>query len=370
MKRELLAATAAAWIAAATAGCGLLVGLEDHELDPGAAGAGGPGAGGSGGSGGAGAAGPDGLVILAKGQSLPHALVVDATTIYWVTEGAGERAVWMVPKAGGDPQQLIPLDDPTIDNPSSIPIGLALDLDNVYWTEDNGDGSCDPAASDYQQDRVRGIAKSGGDPFELWNECPHYNPYGIATDGQYVFFIAKGTHDIVRVRKGTLDKVNLTGDEYDPYAIAVDENDVFWTLRTDWDGALRTIPKVGQGTSPVDLVRESNNLPRRPNAIALDAADIYWVDDGKVRARSKDVGGEGPRDLVDGTGVLSAIALDATHVYWANATEGTILRAPKAGGDVEELAHDQNDPEGIGVDDSFIYWTNFGRGNVVKKAKP
>ncbi len=363
MKRELLAATAAAGIAAA-AGCGLLVGLEDHELDPGAA-AGGPDAGGSGGAGGAG-----GVVTLAEGQSLPHALALDDTAVYWVTEGAGDRAVWKVPKAGGDPQQLIALDDPTTENPASIPIGLALDLDNVYWTEDNGGGSCDPADAGYQQDRVRGVAKAGGDPFELWSDCPHFDPYGIATDGQYVFFSAQGVHDIVRIRKGTLDTASLTSNEYDPYAIAVDQSDVFWHLRTDWDGALRKAPKVGQGLSPVDLLRESSDMARRPNAIALDDTDIYWVDDGKVRARSKDEGGAGPRDLVDGTGVLAAMALDATHVYWANATEGTILRVPKAGGDVEELARDQNDPEAIAVDDSFIYWTNFGRGNVVKKAKP
>ena len=359
MKRTLCAAALAA-VGLAAAGCGLLAGLEDNQLAPGA--------GGGGTTGGAG--GEGGLQRLAEGQSLPHALAVDGTHVYWATEGKDARGVWRVPRDGGAPAQLVALDNPTVDNPAEVEIGIAVDTDNVYWTEDSGDGSCTSGDSDYRQDKVRGVAKAGGDPFELWSDCPHTDPFGIAVDGQYAFFSVVGSRDIVRVRKGTLEEATLAGDEQDPYALALDGANVFWTLRTDWDGAVRTTEKAGEGDQPEDVFRDGEQVERRPNALAVDETDIYWVDDGRVRAKSKADGSTEIRDLVDGSGALPAIALDVTHVYWTNASDSTILRVAKQGGPVEELARDQNDPEAIAVDDTGVYWANFGRGDIVKLRKP
>lgn len=380
MSRSRSWATLAMALAVAGTGCGIIAGVSDHELQPGGTGGGaGSGASGGAGGGGGGAGGSGGtstaLVVLAdQPDLLPHALVLDDTHAYWVTERAGSRAVWKVPKSGGEaPVKLADVADPKGDNPSEVEIGIAVDIDDVYWGESAGDSSCDAADTmNYLQTKVRSVPKAGGAPVDVWTDCPG-DVTGIAVDGLYVFFAYFNSRRLFRVRKGTLEVEMVTDNQYDPFDVIVDDSRVYWIARNDnnAEGHIRTELKEPLSSPSSDLFSVFGDLARRPNAIAGDADDIYWVDGDMVRAIPK-MGNSTPRDIASGTGVYSALALDETHVYWADAAGGRILRAPRTGELVEPevVATGQNDPEAIAVDDKAIYWTNFGRGDLVKLLKP
>ncbi|AKT43881.1 hypothetical protein [Chondromyces crocatus] len=354
---------ALAALAVAPLGCALIAGLEDHQLRP---------------------AGP--VVIADQPGALPHALLVDDTTAYWVTEASGRRGIWKVDKRGGTTVQLAVLQDPDAPTPASVEIGLAMDLEHVYWTQSQVQGNCDPSSPDYAPDRIMGVLKAGGALGPLVETCPHWQPHGVAADGQHVFASWRGNHRIDRIRKGTLSTSPLAENQYDPTEIVVDQTHVYWIVRRDdsSEAYIRSVSKNAPSTQPETLFSADSVAERRPNAIAVDDTTLFWVDDGRVRALHKpgtagQGGGDGGQDAVDGIrdiasarGVFPAIAIDRDHVYWTEATEGRILRAPKRGVLVEPevLAEGQSDPEAIAVDDEAIYWTNFVGGQLVRMNKP
>lgn len=63
------------------------------------------------------------------------------------------------------------------------------------------------------------------------------------------------------------------------------------------------------------------------------------------------------------------IAVDATNVYWVDEGAGTVMSVPLAGGAPKTLASGQNKPWAIAVDAAAIYWTNNGDGTVRVLAK-
>jgi len=384
----LAALAAPAALALTASGCSLLAGLGEHELRPGGGGAGGTdaatGAGGDVGTG-TGPANGEPVVLAEQGDMLPHALLLDGDkdsdgafeTVYWVTERAGSRAVWSMPTAGGaEPTKLVPLPDPFGRSPSKVEIGIAVDIDRLYWTQAIGEGNCNTGDSTYGKDKVLSIPKAGGTATDIevvWEDCPNRAPSSIAVDGKYVFFSLTRDHRIPRVRKAFGDVVVLAEHEYDPYDIATDQTHVYWIARSGNSGGeawIRASSK--EGLTKIELFTTNGEVDRLPNALAVDDAHVYWADNGMVRRVDK-MGVDGKiRDLVNGSGAISAIALDDSHVYWTNATAGLVLRAPKEGDNIkpEVLATDQSDPEAIAVDSVSIYWTNLVRGDLVKLRKP
>lgn len=378
----LAALAAPAALALTTSSCSLLAGLGEHELRPGGAG-GTDAATGAGGDVGTGTGEP--VVLAEQGDMLPHALLLDGDkdndgafeTVYWVTERAGSRAVWSMPTAGGaEPTKLVSLPDPFGSSPSKVEIGIAVDIDRLYWTQAIGEGNCNSTDPIYGEDMVLSIPKAGGtaDDIEVvWKDCPNHAPSSIAVDGKYVFFSLTRDHRIPRVRKAFGDVVVLAEHEYDPYDIATDQTHVYWIVRSgNSGGEARIRASSKEGLTKIELFTNTGEVDRLPNALAVDEAHVYWADNGMVRRVDK-TGMDGAiRNLVNGSGAISAIALDDSHVYWTNATAGLILRAPKEGDNIEPevLATDQSDPEAIAVDSASIYWTNLVRGDLVKLRKP
>lgn len=115
---------------------------------------------------------------------------------------------------------------------------------------------------------------------------------------------------------------------------------------------------------------------QEPWAIAVDSTNVYWTN---LTSRNPSNGTlvKVLKDKSSGTSTVASgqevgtVALDETHIYWTGriGSDGRLLRVPKAGGPTEYLAINQADPIGIAIDTTSVYWTDAGRGNVLKRSK-
>ncbi len=108
---------------------------------------------------------------LASGQTLACALRVDALSAYWATQTQPAKIV-TVPLSGGTPTTLASVNDV---------VGLAIDAQNLYWTE-------------FSAGNVVKMSKAGGTPTVLASHQPA--TAAIAVDDTFVYWI-NGVGDIV-----------------------------------------------------------------------------------------------------------------------------------------------------------------------------
>jgi hypothetical protein len=109
-----------------------------------------------------------------------------------------------------------------------------------------------------------------------------------------------------------------------------------------------------------------------PFGVAVDDHDVYWTNfaypdftGGTVMQAPKPSGAAAaaPFMLADQQGSPGDIAVDATHVYWANYNGNAIERAPISIGGASLLTEAGGTPTGLQIDAERVFWGNpAGRG--------
>jgi hypothetical protein len=302
--------------------------------------------------------------IVAQPNAPIWDIAVNATTIYWTQPNTTTTLGGLLQKpfaAGTTVSTVVAnLQDPR---------GIALDLNNIYWV-DYADTSVDQA-------KILGGSvvtdwpafSSPGTPIP-----PTYvQPLSVAVDSMFIYWVANGTGDILRVPIGaaaTIPPTVLQSGEGTPFAIAVDGTNVYWvdqgTSVNPPNGSVKQKAKDGTGI----VTTLAPNEPS-PGAIAIDGHNVYWTDKVNPGFVKQIVigGGAAAITLAQNEGAPYGIAIDADSVYWTDFDDNTVNKVPIGGGTKFEYAVQQANPAAIAVDQKNIYWVNSAAGTILEVTK-
>lgn len=145
-------------------------------------------------------------------------------------------------------------------------------------------------------------------------------------------------------------------------SFAMDEVNLYWsTCRYSGGNVGRGgVFKIAKTGGAVVTLASDQVCPRR---IAVDTANVYWINEGEPDASGYYRAGtlmqiaktNGPpivlASQIDGH---ASIAIDAMDVYWSDCFIGAIKRIAKGG--VLDVVRDAHCPISLGVDETNLYW--------------
>ncbi len=283
---------------------------------------------------------------LATHQQTPTGIVVDSTSVYWLSEASSGKAgsILKVAKGGGMPAVLAS----NLAGPNS----LAASATTLYFTDN------DPNGGSYQ--RLHRQDKGGGGiSADIVQVNANDHVFGCSVQGTSVFFALQKNGSV-----SYLDTTAWTANSVVPVAIALGMVGLVVADSTHaWVGVTGQIKLVRRSDMTTTVFATVTGTVR---ALVIDEASqtVFWADDSSVSALGKSSPGAAPLVFASSEQAPSAIAIDATTVYWANTGDGSIRSAPRGGGAPTTLASGESEPRGIAVDDSALYWTNYGDGRV------
>jgi hypothetical protein len=313
------------------------------------------------------------VVTLASNQEYPSAIAVDSRNVYWAN--AGERpsgsgtpramgTIMSVPIAGGTPV--------TLASGQAYPVGIAVDGDDVYWTNQG----YPPGTLDTNVGTVMQVPRGGGVPITLAAGQPE--PQGIAVAGSVVVWTLLGPIQSGAVGPGLVLTVPVGGGDITTVATtgpatavaSSPSGNAYWACAAGIESA----PLDGGPIEPV--------TPRSMGAVwvALDATSVYWTTHtGALKDQFYQVmrtpiagGATVPLNTVADDAPIGGIAAlplplapgeKATHVYFTGAcshsslnTWSGLCRVAPDGEGLTTLFTEDADFGAVAVDATSVYW--------------
>jgi hypothetical protein len=308
--------------------------------------------------------------VLASGQSNPVGVAVDSQNVYWTNyaSGTGDGTVMSVPVGGGPPT--------TLAAGQNGPAAIAVDASNVYWVN-FGDGT------------VMTIPIGGGSPLTIASGQDH--PVGIAVDALGVYWNNFGdcsgpiTGAVMSGSKdGSVPPTALVTGLCEPDSTLVAVDKVFYHVLpggglgvsisyTLYFSASRSLFSVSPLGGP------STNLGAGGSALAADTSNVYWADEDDDSVGSVTLGGDAGVTLVPGNGanfcvpgkcIPGSLAVDHTGLYWANPDSNSLEWISRAGGSPLALRNGVSAPvtpaggptlrAAMAMDATSVYWIAYG----------
>jgi len=244
----------------------------------------------------------DASLMLAS--SLPSRLALDADYVYWPALSAGVARVAIAGFSQATPSVVLPTTTGHVDGDLR---GLAVDATHAYLTTTattiyagaKGGGSLTPFATTtgsawviaadptgvYWADSSLGIYKAaadGGAP----NLLQAGNTWGLALDDTSVYATSNDGRILKVSKSGTPSATLVTLGAERPFAIAVDDQSVYWSDTTQSEGGLPvgTLRKVSKTGGAVTLIATTST---QVYDLAVDGTCVYYVDTGGVMRVSK-----------------------------------------------------------------------------------
>lgn len=262
------------------------------------------------------------------------------------------------------------------------PFGIALDHDNVYWTNQ-------------LEGTVKAVPITGGAVRVVANG--QHDPEGIAVYGSNVYWVNFVSGSVMRASVTGGPVTELASAQQKPYAVAANAAGVFWTTHAgvmflpasggDPQPISPGLPAWGvtehagqffwaQGTpetGPCDGLVYRSAAPYQaraktriaeaqcgPFGVAADNANVYWTDRSGKEVRTSKISGGAATTLATQEN-LTFIAVDDANVYWVDGL--SVMRVPKGGGEPVAMVRFTERPAGIwvcaiagiAVDDKSLY---------------
>ena len=317
-------------------------------------------------------------LVLATGVN-PKRIAVDSQFVYWTNEGTqaagfSDGSVYKVSKLGGTPVAL------ATNQPR--PIGITVDATHVFFTTQGPSGTYNGS--------VKRVPTGGGTVVTLASAQPM--PWAVAIDplGR-LWWACRGTYNtssqpysynndgsVRRSAKDGSGQVVVAANQAEPVAIAFPgwvgsgDAEAVWALR---GGYMSSLGGIGYHRTSGTNQTIVSGQPF-PESVAADTNYAYYpVQGGGVRrALLYNPASQPPLVIRDTLGGNSAegMLVDATHVYWTETGSGQLRRAPIAGGTTENLHNIGNNytvPLGLASDGTAMYWVAEYSGSILKLAK-
>ncbi len=281
------------------------------------------------------------MVTLVK-ETTATSLAVDATSVYWTTEGSTNGTVMSIPSQGGSQTVLASSQN----TPSSVAVSGAT----VYWISYSS-----------VMFNIMQVATSGGAmPVTL---ATGWSYPTLAVDGTTVYWSDDSVGEVqgpgslkpaTRVNSipgggGAVSTVVVAPDIHTPQSIAVDATNVYLSLTVSPGTVLQSFPLGGGAAVTLAMVGfDSNGIAAvpLPAVKGQNARDLYWSAGKLWRVP---VSG-GPLTTI--APLSNSVAVDATTVYWS--TDNAVMSLSMSGGTPVTLAN--VGAGGIAVDATSVYW--------------
>jgi hypothetical protein len=191
------------------------------------------------------------------------------------------------------------------------------------------------------------------------------SPVGITASDSHVYWTVIGNGggpgSVMRAPVGGGPPTALATDQTSPDAIAIDATSVYFV---DNGVGVMSVPLAG-GTV---TVLASGPYGAAFGGLVVDPATVYWADQGGALL-TVPIGGGPVTTLVPATAhQLGALAIDATSLYWTiegmHADNGSVMKMPLAGGPATALVTMLASPQAIAVDGASVYFNDYTSGTV------
>jgi hypothetical protein len=270
-------------------------------------------------------------ITLASNQSHPRYIAVDAENVYW-TNDSFAPGIMRVAIAGGAPTAVATLT-------SAAALGLAVRNSTVYFTVLTSPGPSAPSLRS-----VMSVPSAGGRVTTLWSEPDTVFSNGLVSD----------------------DGLDIVGP-------AVDLQNLYWATASGSVWSMRL-----DGTNPHVIADPSmlSGGENSPNAIVVGPSGgltggVYWQTNRAIRKWTL----TGGVSIVAMNGSASwpySLAIDAINVYSPGGGSDCIpWRLPLAGGTASPLAVSQSSNScenyfaGVATDGQNVYWTIEAAGGYI-----
>lgn len=281
--------------------------------------------------------------VVATGQDIPYAAILDAGQLLWlnyhpsVEPGWTGGDIWQGSMKGGDAKLLWTAEKSQY---AWRLRGLAVDDTFAYSAIGSLWGS-----AHYGILRVRrdGTDSSTWIPPQSGCATISYEVIGATADSIYW----RECGWIKRASKGYGIPIKLIMDE--SVLSALVDAAVLWLVRCP---AGCSIERYTSGSTSPDLVVDAGPA----HGLAHDETALYWVDEKQHRIDTMSKAGGAIATLVESVPkCANPPAVNATHLFWSNGA-GRILAMPKTGGAAITLACTHSYASAIVADDDYVYW--------------